>query len=385
MSCAVCVAAALLPAASLEAQAVQGMVSVGGGVATDQRGIRSNAGTIAPSVLFLPDNRLSLGLGASLTQFASQERAYGGNATLGTRLPMGGVLAFAATAAGAATTTSFDATYASAELTPTLEATLANVTLFGGARLARGSTSLRETTTIPGGPFGAPSAGARTVQLSRTSAGPLFGALVNIAGARPDQGGALSYREERARVDRVAVTDRVASATLLTGPLALTASGGMRDAIDEHASYGSVSATVGLGGLVALQGAVGSYPTNRVTGTFGGRFASLGVVLRGVRRLNELQQGPPKVVGAPPVPAGATRLVLRDAGARRVELAGDWNGWSPTPATRAADGAWYADVRLAPGEYRYAFRVDGGRWAVPERVATVDDGFGGRSALLSVR
>ena len=92
-----------------------------------------------------------------------------------------------------------------------------------------------------------------------------------------------------------------------------------------------------------------------------------------------------RVNGAPTVPAGATRLVLHAPTARRVTLSGDWTGWAPTPTTRAPDGHWYVDVRLPRGEYRYAFQVDGERWAVPDGAITVDDGFGGRSALLTAR
>jgi 1,4-alpha-glucan branching enzyme len=132
-----------------------------------------------------------------------------------------------------------------------------------------------------------------------------------------------------------------------------------------------------------VQGAVGSYPSSRVLGTLGGRFASLGLSLRGVTTAGDVS--PDAVHGAPPVPAGATRLVLRAPRARRVELAGDWNEWATTPATRGADGLWYVDVRLPRGEYRYAFKVDGERWTVPDGVSAVDDGFGGRSALLGVQ
>jgi 1,4-alpha-glucan branching enzyme len=93
----------------------------------------------------------------------------------------------------------------------------------------------------------------------------------------------------------------------------------------------------------------------------------------------------PVVRGAPPVPSGTTRLVLAAPRARRVTVAGDWNGWAATPAMRGSDGHWYVDLRLPRGEYRYAFKVDGERWAVPDGAVTVDDGFGGRSALLTVR
>jgi 1,4-alpha-glucan branching enzyme len=86
----------------------------------------------------------------------------------------------------------------------------------------------------------------------------------------------------------------------------------------------------------------------------------------------------------PGVRDNATRLSIRAPEATRVELAGDWNDWKPVPARRAANGVWYADVALAPGEYRYAFRVDGGAWRVPEGAVISDDGFGGKSAYVTV-
>jgi len=35
-------------------------------------------------------------------------------------------------------------------------------------------------------------------------------------------------------------------------------------------------------------------------------------------------------------------------------------------------------------QYRYAFRIDDASWAAPDGPATVDDGFGGKSAWLTV-
>jgi hypothetical protein len=367
-----------------EAQVVRGEIAVGGGSATDQRGVHSSALTIAPSVLLAPDPRFSAALAASATQFGSNARALGGTATLGTRLPLGSVVAIAASAAGATTQTSFNASYSSAELTPTLEATVAGVTLFGGAHVASGSSSIRQVTSTPGGILGTPSAGTRDVTSSRTSSGAVFGGVLNIAGAPGTADGALSYREEHAHVAGVNVVDRVATGTVAGGTLALTASGGLRDAPDEQLGYGSLTVTLALGRAVALQGAVGTYPSNRVTGTFGGRFASVGLTLHGLRRLDSPISTGPKVRGVPAAPSGATRLSISAPSAQRVEVAGDWNKWAPTAAARAADGTWYADVRLAPGEHRYAFKLDGKRWSVPDGVPSVDDGFGGRSALVTV-
>ena len=371
-----------VPSSGAAAQVLRGEIAVGGGTATDQRGVRSNAVTIAPSVLLAPDPRFSAALAASATQFGSSARALGGTATLGVRLPLGNVVALAASAAGSATQTSFNATYSIAELTPTLEATVAGVTLFGGAHVASGASSIRQVSSAPGGVFGAPIPATRDITSTRASTGAVFGGVLTVSGT---DGGTINYREEHARVGGVSVIDRVATATIGRGTLALTASGGLRDAPDEQSGYGSVSATLAMGRAIALQGAVGSYPSNRVTGTFGGRFASIGVVLHGLRRLDRPISSAPPVRGAPDVPSGATRLAISAPGAQRVEVAGDWNKWTPALATRAADGTWYADVRLSQGEHRYAFKLDGQRWSVPEGVASVDDGFGGRSALVTVR
>jgi hypothetical protein len=45
---------------------------------------------------------------------------------------------------------------------------------------------------------------------------------------------------------------------------------------------------------------------------------------------------------------------------------------------------WYADLALPPGDYRYAFRLDGSEWRVPEGAVASDDGFGGKTAYVSV-
>ena len=361
---------------------MRGEIGMSAGVATDQRGFRSNAITLSPSVVLAPDPRLTAGLALSGTQFGSNARALGGTASLGTRLPIVTGVALGTSASGSVTRTSFDATYGSVDLTPTLEASLANVTVFAGGHLASGSTSIREPVTTPGGVVGAPTVATRDMTVSHTSAGPVFGAVMNVAGARPGEGGMVSYREEHAHVTGVSVVDRVASGVLTSGPMSFGVSGGFRDALDEQKGFGGLSATWSVGPSFAIQGAAGSYPSNRISGTLGGNYASIGVLLHGLRRLDD--SAPAPLRGAPAVPAGATRLAIRAPGASRVELAGDWNSWTPTPATRAGDGVWYADVRLSPGEYRYAFKVDGKEWVVPDGASAVDDGFGGRSALVNV-
>jgi 1,4-alpha-glucan branching enzyme len=92
----------------------------------------------------------------------------------------------------------------------------------------------------------------------------------------------------------------------------------------------------------------------------------------------------PSPAGVPSPAPGSTRISIRAADAERVDLAGDFNKWQPVAATRAGNGVWYVDLPLPPGEYRYAFRINGKEWRVPEGVAAADDDFGGKAAWLTV-
>jgi len=73
--------------------------------------------------------------------------------------------------------------------------------------------------------------------------------------------------------------------------------------------------------------------------------------------------------------------------ASSVAIVGDFNDWNPhaTPLIRTGSGAWEARVRLAPGQYNYAFVVDGATW-VPDPAApknAVDD-FGSPNSVVTV-
>lgn len=87
-----------------------------------------------------------------------------------------------------------------------------------------------------------------------------------------------------------------------------------------------------------------------------------------------------------PVPERlVARLALRAPEARRVAVAGDFNGWSAeaTPLRRGPGGAWTVELPLGPGRHQYQFVVDG--VFVPDPSApSVDDGFGGRNAILDL-
>jgi hypothetical protein len=112
----------------------------------------------------------------------------------------------------------------------------------------------------------------------------------------------------------------------------------------------------------------GKYAADRLTGAPEGRFinAGLSIALSGGDRTL------PKPAGAPRLAAGMTRLSITARDARQVELAGDFTRWEMKPAQRAANGVWYVDVAVAPGRYRYAFRIDGKEWRTPEGAVTAD-------------
>jgi hypothetical protein len=73
------------------------------------------------------------------------------------------------------------------------------------------------------------------------------------------------------------------------------------------------------------------------------------------------------------------RLMFDDTTAHHVAAVGDFNGWrgDATPLHRdVTTRRWSATVALRDGEHRYAFVVDGTRWAVDPAAVRVrgDDG-----------
>ena len=375
------VAAALLGIAAVStntaAQSSQGQIAIGAGSATDERGVRADALTLAPSLLLAPGSNTSVVLGANVVRFANSTWQYGGSAALSTRATAGGGFAFALNASGSAAQASFDATFAQADATPALQWSTGPVTLIGGAHLASGYAAVSTPSATP--PLIPPT--TQLVSQSRSEFAPSYGGELRL-GAGTASAVVLSYREEPARVSGVPVTDRVAGAMLSLGTLAVTAMAGHRDAPDERLDFASGSASLPLSSVLSLTMAGGTYPSNRLTGAAGGRFFSTGLSVRiGGHRAPSAPQ--PSGVGTP-LPE-RTRLAIRAGNAARVEVAGDWDSWTLVPAQRAGNGVWYVDLALEPGEYRYAFRIDGMEWRVPEGVVTVDDGFGSKAAYVTVR
>ncbi|MFZ2447366.1 MAG: glycogen-binding domain-containing protein [Syntrophobacteraceae bacterium] len=77
-------------------------------------------------------------------------------------------------------------------------------------------------------------------------------------------------------------------------------------------------------------------------------------------------------------------FVHNDIRARKVCIAGDFNGWlCDSNYMTAKDGVWSTTLVLAPGRYRYHFMVDGKKVLDPG-AASESDGFGGGNAVLVV-
>ena len=93
----------------------------------------------------------------------------------------------------------------------------------------------------------------------------------------------------------------------------------------------------------------------------------------------------------PPRPAMLPDLALGEAVFRLPRkdhpeppaVVGDFNGWEPVQMV--ADGDWWvARIRIAPGAHHFAYRLADGQMMVPPGAPSVEDGFGGRSAVVVV-
>jgi hypothetical protein len=331
-----------------DAQSTTTRFAVTGGVATDQRGVRSSALSFAPSVSIEPRQSVSVLFGGSATRFASGAFSFGAGGSVSAVNPIGRFAA--ATLGGSANVARLNgssrATFAQADLLPAIELRLRPLTLFGGVRVASGTAAEESSTGIP-----LPGARPDRTSASRAGVGPVFGGVVTFAFNRLSL--RVGAREERLRVSGVSMPERSLSAEL---GVAITAT-------------------------TTLEIGAGRYDDNRLLGTTAGDYLSAGFSLRfGGTREPSL----PEARGAQPARSGSTRLAIRAPDARRVEVAGDFNEWTPVPATRAVNGVWYVDLMILPGQYRYAFRVNGIEWRVPDGATAVDDGFGGKSAWLTV-
>lgn len=350
-------------------------LSVAGGTGTDERGVTSSSITVAPGFVLGAGSRVAASVGGSATRFETGAMAVGGTATVTARTTTVAGAALILNAGVGASRSSFGTTITVADATPAAEWTAGPVSFFGGARVASGRTTVRTAGTPP-----EPIPGRSTLrEAARTSVGSVFGASWNVLGT-PTWPLVATYREERARVNGVAAIDRAAGVSVSVGALSAVGSLGERFKDTGNRQFATAALSYALTPVVSLDVAVGRYLPDRLTGTPDGRYVVTGLTFR---RGGSAPQ-PPLPSGVTPPARGMTRLAIRAPDAKRVDLYGDWNDWTPIAARHASNGVWYVDVPLAPGEYRYAFRIDQAEWRVPEGVVAAADGFGARSAYVVV-
>ncbi len=164
--------------------------------------------------------------------------------------------------------------------------------------------------------------------------------------------------------------------------------------------YGDLSATLRLNDRMALIVAAGSYPSDPVNGTIEGRYVTAGVRLapRPSPRVELVRQLRPSLSAREDASTarldgvraaveqldGVSMLVVSVAGARQVEVMGDFTAWQPVVLAAAGAGRYRCTLALATGMHRFNVRLDGGRWGVPQGATIAADEFGGNVGVLVV-
>lgn len=115
------------------------------------------------------------------------------------------------------------------------------------------------------------------------------------------------------------------------------------------------------------------------------------IVLAGVAAIAAMScGGPPPAprTGGPEAVEGGVLFRYRNANAKRVNLVGDFNDWSPTAdpmSDENGDGEFTLFYPLGVGTYAYKFLVDGKNWVSdPANASSEPDGFNGRNSIVKV-
>ena len=154
--------------------------------------------------------------------------------------------------------------------------------------------------------------------------------------------------------------------------------------------WGRVNAAFRVSQNVSLIASAGSIPLGpAVRQTTAGRFATLGLRLSPWAFVREplpiAVRAPATAFTASRAADGLVQIVIRSPGARSVEIAGDFNDWTPIALRESSPGRWEASVAMRPGTHRISVRMDRDRWEAPPGVPAVEDEFNGRVGLLVIR
>ena len=271
---AAAVAATLLFSTRAAAQ-TQSQVTVTGGLATDQRGARSTALTIAPSMVLVVPRGTTLAFGGNLTRFEDDALSIGGGSAMNHRDQFAGPLALVLDASASASRLHAErtsATFMTGELVPSLELGFYSVSVFGGVRLAGGrimQNAQRQLIPRRGGGT------ATTLTEARSGTGPTFGFNLSTLGF-PRRVVKFGAREDRLIVSGVSIRDRSATGSIASAGSTFSGSFGERIASDERGLFGDARFDITIANGMEFNTGAGWYPSNRLTGSQNGSWFSAG-------------------------------------------------------------------------------------------------------------
>lgn len=247
---------------------------------------------------------------------------------------------------------------------------------------------------------------------SSFGAGPRPVAVVAIGGWLLRADAAVFASFDRSFVGDTAYSDLRSSARLRRGTILFEGTLGVRIFSNGagRGVYGEASATVPLGQNTALIVAGGRYPTDVITGSIAGRYLSAGFRL-GASGSGASRKPLPAARPRPAIPhstSGAdgsallppaetrlevlsgrstddpVKLTLYAAGARVVEISGDFTDWKPIELRRSLTNGdtWEGMFRMARGIHRINVRRDGGPWTAPAGTTRSTDDFDGEVGVF---
>jgi hypothetical protein len=168
--------------------------------------------------------------------------------------------------------------------------------------------------------------------------------------------------------------------------------------------FGEGSATLNLSQGIALVISGGRYPTEAISGSIAGKYATVALRLGAIPLRRALPVAPAIVPRPQASPAdgaampteprleiqkeneGAVRLTLYAPGAATLEITGDFTDWRPVLLSRSPvkSDYWTATFRIAAGLHRINVRRDGGAWLAPAGTMHQPDDYEGEVGVFTL-